>query len=344
MNEAKIRDQLQEAIGEANYPPALATHVQARFREQLSQGHPHAIGIIAALLALAVVSGLVFTRIQLGHISQPATPISSRPAVSATSKPVNPNEVIPGTDLEGANLGNAAALVTRLNLVANDGDADITLFGAYADHARTVLFFRTVRGSVQLVNTRISDQQGWLNSASSGGSAVQGDTVFILWSGPRSGADGVAHLAVTLYGYVNYAFDLKVQPSIAVQMSPPLTSLGPLKFNSAAVEVTPSVIYFHAVTDQVSESDKGQLSIDWLDASGHSLQPFSGGGGYTSAHSLQPISGESGIIDPTRVGANQPWTWESVLPRPAGAQTYELQITIHGSVYRTQVLVDAPVP
>jgi len=331
MNEAKIRDQLREAMGEAHYPPALASYVQARLREPQSHGHPHAIGLIASLLAIAVIAGLVFTRFQLGHSSHPASTVSSRPPVFAQSRPLNPTDVIPEADLNGAHLGNAAALVTRLNLVANDGDADITLFGAYADHARTVLFFRTVRtfGPVQLVNIRISDQQGWLNSASSAGSAVQGDTVFILWSGPRSGADGVAHLAVALYGYVNYAFDVKVQPSSAVQMSPPLTSLGPLKFNSAAVEVTPSIIYFYAVTDQVSESDKGQLSIDLLDASGHSLQP---------------ISSESGIIDPTRIGSNQPWRWEIVWARPAGAQTYELQITIHGSGYRTQVVVDALVP
>ena len=324
MNEARIRDQLREAYGEAKYPPSLTSLVQARLRDPAPPGHTRAVGIIAALLALTIVGGLLLTRYQLSHNSLPPGTTPARPAVSAQVRPVNPNYGIPEADLDGASLGNASALVKPLNLVAYDGDSDITLFGAYADSARTILFFRSVRslGFQSLANIEISDDYGWLNSASSLGNSVYGDSVVILWRSPRTKPSADAHLTVTLSGYLKYTFDLKVQSSIAV----PVLSLEKLKL-TAAVEVTPSVIYFHAVSDQASKPATTPWSVDLVDASGQSLQPS--------------WSAE-GNVGATGIGDKPAWRSETIWARPADAQTYELQTTIAGEVYRTQVVLDSP--
>ena len=63
MNEARIRERLHDAIGDASYPAGLSSRVESRLREPVNEQHPRAIALVAAILALAIVAVLLGPRL-----------------------------------------------------------------------------------------------------------------------------------------------------------------------------------------------------------------------------------------------------------------------------------------
>src|SRR6266566_2917902 len=186
MNDSEIRERVREAVGEAQYPPDLPGRVQAQLKApRRESAHPRAIGLIAAILAIAVVAALFAPRLLTRQTSllQPA------------ASPAPQSSEIPAQDLAAAQLTAVASLVDPLHLVAQSGSQRIELIAAYADAARTVLFFR-MTPDAGLPMASIDDAYGFLNASSSGSRGVPGDYVFALNAGPRPGIDGIAGHAV----------------------------------------------------------------------------------------------------------------------------------------------------
>ena len=321
MNENEIRARVRDALGESSYPDALTTRVAGRMREPRTASSPRAMGFVAAVLALLIVGTLVFVRMQSGTTPQPAIPFGS-------PGPVNPNAQLPAADLTPANLGGAAAdLVTPFNIAAQSSGRTVTLIGAYADTARTVLFFRTMPagafGAVQ-----VADQEGPMNFGGSGGVGVAGDLYTVVDGGPHVGADGLAHLTVNMFdigqeptaahqsGSWNFALALRVQPSVQLALIPALTSLGPWKVTVVA-EVTPAVIHLRAVIEGLAPTPGGDSKVTLFDAAGAPLTPSSG--------TVELSQGGSRI--------------DNIWPRPSHAATYQLVISAGVHEYRGAVAV-----
>src|SRR5260221_11775732 len=87
MNETQIRERVREALGEPQYPSRLASSAAARMKRPAAEQHPRAVGLIAALLALAVVAALLGARL-LG-LNTPG-PAASPPAQSPQTSTAHP--------------------------------------------------------------------------------------------------------------------------------------------------------------------------------------------------------------------------------------------------------------
>src|SRR2546423_6063476 len=93
-------------------------------------------------------------------------------AVAPTLHPASSLAVthpFPAQDLLAARLTNLETLVTPFHADSTSSGMTITLIGAYADPARTVVFFRGA-GHYQVATGVISDEQGLINAGSGGGS------------------------------------------------------------------------------------------------------------------------------------------------------------------------------
>src|SRR4029077_2726451 len=235
MNDTEIRERLREAVGEAPYPLALPRRVQAELRAPRPRPtHPRAIGLIAALLAIAVVAPLFAPglRTQRAVVPQP------RPAAS----PATQTSAVPAQDLVAAHLTAVAGMVQPLRLQAQSGNQRIDLIAAYADAARTVLFF-CMTPDAGFSMASIDDAYGFLNASSSGSRGVPGDYVFVLDAGPRPGIDGIAHLKVSVTGVQPNGLGASIQghwtfaPDVHVQGSQPIGSY-PVRFALGSWKVT----------------------------------------------------------------------------------------------------------
>src|ERR1700704_1837576 len=131
MNETEIRDHVREALGEPKYPSSLTSRASARLNSPAPEQHPRAIGLVATILALAVIAALLGPRLFGLNTPGPAGSPRSESAQSSTS------QLVPG-DYHAAGLETASALITPFQVTAQTGSHSITLIGAYADPAETV--------------------------------------------------------------------------------------------------------------------------------------------------------------------------------------------------------------
>jgi len=174
MNETEIRERLHEAVGEAKYPASLTSAAVERLKRPAPEQHPRAIGLVAAFIALAVIAALLGPRLVGWHPTAPAGPRAANP-----SPLLSPLEQIPPGDFDAAGLSTASALVTPLQLEATNAQGKLTLIGAYADPARTVLLFRTTPDFRLPPGISVSDDQGFINASSSGGGGLTGEYTFL---------------------------------------------------------------------------------------------------------------------------------------------------------------------
>jgi hypothetical protein len=230
---------------------------------------------VTAILALAVIAALSAPRLLTlrAHYTQPQP--------GATSPGTGP--VIPDPDLAAARLAGLSGLVTPLQLAAQSGSHRVEVIGAYADAARTVVFFRTSAGlGAPLVS--IDDEYGFLNSSSWGDFGAAGDYAYSLDTGPRRSVDGLAHLKVAVSGFDETAsggsvvggdwtflFKLKVQPPRPMTGVPATFRLGSWKVTLEVAESTPSVLHVQAVLDGASPEDVGPNTTSIFDPSGNLL-------------------------------------------------------------------------
>jgi len=119
MNETEIRERLRDAVGEAHYPAALKSKVEARLREPEAEAHPRLVGLVAAVLAVIIVGSLVFIRLQSSTGFLPAAhPVrpSGAPTVAPNGTPQSIGR-LPVEDLAVANLSQAVDAVSTPDLL-----------------------------------------------------------------------------------------------------------------------------------------------------------------------------------------------------------------------------------
>ena len=208
---------------------------------------------------------------------------------------------IPAWDLEAAGLSAVADLVTPLQLSSVDNGRTITLIGAYADVARTVLVFRESPPDLGLPSVIVSDDQGMINAGSSAGPVrspgVGSDYYVALDDGARPGPDGLAHLGITI-GHLtrwtpaggsvdgNWSFNvaLTVQPGQALP-APNQFRLGAWKVTIERLELTPTVVHLQTLVNGASPVAMGGPRntdfVELVDAAGHPVKDMGGGASIT---------------------------------------------------------------
>lgn len=210
MNDTEIRERPRTAVGEQSYPADLSARDEARLKRPaaVAEQRPRALGLVAAILAIAIVAALVGPRLLAYGNAQPrpAMPCSSITSTSPATAQV------PDADLAAVGLTGQGCLVTPQQITKQLGNIQVTVIGAYADPAHTILFFRAseaaslevwINGDYDYIKEA---NLGKASGVSGGGfityrSGASGDYVFFLDAGPRPGADGMAHLTVSIPRY-----------------------------------------------------------------------------------------------------------------------------------------------
>lgn len=343
MKETEIRDRIHSAFGESNYPPHLTSRIASHLGDPpRPQGHPALLGAVALLLAVAIIGTLVFVRLQTS--SPPVPAVTPPPGPTPQTTPQAGLVHIPQADLDRAQLSSAGDQVTPLNLTSTSSGRTVTLIGAYADNARTVLFFRTMP-AVGFPNVGVYDDSGFLNASSTGGRGSIGDTFYSLDTGPHPGSDGMAHLRVVISDFQSgsrggplepgnwtFSFALKPAGSTEMTLTPPLTSVGTWKFTVEAMEVNATLIHFQAVIDGAAVEDIKHDTITLLDADGKAVPDVTYSAGTTVPKS------QITSAPPRNTRVNVDWA------RPAAAAKYVLVISGGGAGYRGTLDVPAPNP
>jgi hypothetical protein len=340
MNDTEIRERLRAAVGEQSYPADLSARAETRLKQPPEvEPHPRALGLVAAILAIAIVAALFGPRLLAYRNTQhaPAMPRSS------VTTPGPASTQVPESDLAAAGLGGQGDLVTPLNITRQFGNNQVTVIGAYADPARTVLFFRGNAGSPMV---SINDDYGFINASSSGNGGAAGDYVVILDAGPRPGADGTAHLRVSVTGFIppaglssgpvvpaswTFTIQLPLQQSILVAAVPQRFLLGAWTVTLEVADATPSVVRAQVLIDGLSVGDIGaNYPVTLVDASGKSLVQTA------ASASVTVPKGQlnSSNYKQTRLYA----AWK----RPASAGTYQLRFEGSGAVVKIPVNIPAP--
>lgn len=253
--------------------------------------------------------------------------------------------LLPAADLAAARLTDVAELVTPLELSSVDNGRTVTLIGAYADPARTVLIFRE-SPDMGLPSASVNDEVGQINASSSAGPVrspgIRGDYYFALDGGPHPGVDGLAHLAITIShldrwtpagGIVNgnWAFTaaLRVQSGQALP-APGQFRLGTWNVTVETLEVTPAVIHLQTVVNGASPEalvgpGKGAF-VELVDGAGNPVRVLASGAGITVPKGqLNPINYQNSRT-------RDEWV------RPA-AGTYKLRFQGGGGRYEITVVV-----
>jgi len=336
MNDSEIRERLRAAVGEQSYPADLSARAESRLKQPPAPGEPHplALGLIAAILAIAIVAALFGPRLLALRSTGPAMPRSS------VASPAPLAAVLPDSDLAAAGLSGQGNLVMPLQITKQLGNNQVTVIGAYADPARTVLFFRAPNAGSPMVS--INDDYGLINASSSGNVSATGDYVFILDAGPRPGADGVAHLKVTLTGFMprdagptvpaawTFSFNVPLQQSILIATVPQRFLLGTWTVTLEVADATPSVVRAQVLIEGVSVGDIGaNYPVTLLDAAGKSLVQTAAGASVTVPKGQL----NSSNYKQTRLYA----AWR----RPATEGIYQLRFEGSGAVVKIPVNIPA---
>ena len=274
-------------------------------------------------------------------------PSAAAPTLHPASSLVVTNH-FPAQDLLAARMTNLESLITPFHVDSTSSGLTITLIGAYADPARTVLFFRGT-GDYQVEMGTINDDLGLINGGSSGRSIKPspGDSYYSLdGGGPHPGGDGVANLVIkvsylrqyhvnnvtSLAGNWTWSIPLKVQPATTLQ-APAQFALGRWRGNIEVLEVTPSVIHLRAVINGVSPANTVGPGIPeivtLLDPAGTTIG-FSAGSAGIIVPKLQvnPVNYQNSRIE---------YEW----PRPASGGTFQLRFQGGGGSYTIPLTIEA---
>lgn len=249
-------------------------------------------------------------------------------------------EHIPPGDFDAAGLSTATALVTPFQLDSVNAQGKLSLIGAYADPARTVLLFRTTPDFRLPIGISVSDDQGLINASSSAGGGLTGEYYFSLDAGPHPGADGLAHLTVTVQGFPpsnppgtsTFTLALKVEPSVALAIVPSQFDLGSWKVTIEMAEVTPSVVHVEAVINGAFVSQIGTSTVTLTDSFSQTVNPSASSAAVTVPK--QQLDSTNSKI--TRV--NDQWQ------RPTTAGNYQLRFAGGGAVHTNDIMILAPDP
>lgn len=342
MNETEIRDRIHDAFGDAGYPPDLTHRIASHLGDPpRRQGPSQLLGVVALILALAIIGTLVLVRVQSSATRVPAVTPPSQPSPQAG--PLAPRGQIPQADLDRAQLSSVGDQVTALSLTSTNNGRTVTLIGAYADNSRTVVFLRTMPEG-GFPNVSVYDDSGFLNAGSEAGKGIIGDAFYVLDTGPHVGSDGLAHLRVVVDAFQSpgetmaqsrgpwtFTFPLRLGASSKLALNPPLTSVGTWKFTIEAMEVNATLIHFQAVVDGAAVEDIQQNTVSLVDKNGSPLRSITYEAGTTVPKA------QIGSVPPRNTRVNMTWA------RPAAAADLILTIAGGGSHYRGTLHVEAPV-
>ncbi len=236
----------------------------------------------------------------------------------------------PPGDFEAAGLSTASALVTPFQLEVTNAQGKLTLIGAYADPARTVLLLRTTPDFRLPIGISLSDELGPINASSASGGGLTGEYYFSVDAGPHPGPDGLAHLTVAVPGFPpghppgtsTFTLALKVQPSVTLAIVPSQFDLGSWKVTIEAAEVTPSVIHLQAVINDAFVPQIGMSTVTLSDPLGQTVNPS--------------VSSASATTDYKVTRINDQWL------RPTSAGVYQLHFAGGGGVHTIDIMVAAP--
>ena len=263
-----------------------------------------------------------------------APPSALGSAVPVTCSPTS-SPPLPDEDLKGAGLSEAC-LLTRLDLKATEGTHTITLLGAYADAARTVMIVRVSpddEGTPQ--GDLTEDVQGGFGGGGGGGPGAPGDWILYTSAGPQAMAGRIAsfkaHFVLGDQGPpgltdpgVTIAFKLRVFSATPLQAPHPF-QLGKWQVMLRVLEATPAVIHVQALfvgahlEDIDPPGPRPNDPITLLDEAGKSLRGVSGGGSLEAQ------------------GASLDFEWM----RPIAAGTYHLNFQLPGATHTVTVNVPA---
>ena len=339
MNDSEIRDRLRAAVGEHSYPADLSARAEARLKQPPeAEASPRALGLVAAILAIAIVAALFGPRLLAYRGARPGP---AMPRSSVTSPSPATTALLPDADLAAVGLTGQGDLVTPLNITKQIGNNRVTVIGAYADPARTVLFFRESAGGFPMVS--INDDYGLINASSSGGGIASGDYVYILDAGPRPGTDGTAHLKVSITGFMlpgpgtgppvswTFSIQLPLQQSILVAQVPQRFLLGAFTVTLEVADATPSVVRAQVLIDGMSPGDIGPtFPVTLVDSAGKPLAQVASSAGVTVP---------KGQLDATTYKRTRLYAaWK----RPAVGGTYQLRFEGSGAVVKVPVNIPAP--
>jgi hypothetical protein len=253
----------------------------------------------------------------------------------------------PAQDLLATRLTNLAGRITPFHIDSTSSGLTITLIGAYADPARTVVFFRGA-GGYQVATGTINDGLGLIDAGSGGGNIKPwpGDTYFSLDGGPRPGSDATVNLAIKvtnlqqyhpnsvsyLAGNWSWSIPLQVQPAAKLP-APTQFALGRWYASIEVLEVTPSVIHLRAVINGVSPGNIvgpgiGEI-VTLSDPAGARIN-FSAGDAriVVPKQLVNPVSYQNSRIE---------YQW----PRPATGGTFQLRFQGGGGSYAIPLTIEA---
>jgi hypothetical protein len=245
---------------------------------------------------------------------------------------------LPNADLLAANLAAPRIHVTAFAIKGRGSADGLTLIGAYADPAETILFFSGVKNP-NLGQFTVYDDRGWLNSYTRGGQGAPEHQYLGLATGPHVAADGLAHITITdqmpaalsgsqaPIGTRLFSFSLKVAPAVRLPAPAPI-QLGSWNVTLEKVQLTPAVIFLQALVSGASPDQIQSSTVTLLDPSGQPVRQLVQGAGITVPK--QQLNASNSNL--TRLT----YQWE----RPVADGTYQLRISGSGSIH----VIDLTVP
>jgi hypothetical protein len=255
---------------------------------------------------------------------------------------------VPALDLRAAGLSRVAPLVTPFEVRSEDGGRMITLIGAYADPALTVVFLR-VTPDAGMPNLNVTDEQGSMDSTGYSTAGAPGDYVFVLDSGPRVGSDHTAYLTADVIGLSappvlarpprefkgrwTFTFALPVQPATALPHQSGF-QLGSWMVTIEVLELTPAVVHLQALIDGGGVEEVGMgldSTVSLLDESGKPV-------GIVGLGTATPISKEQ--LNPTTGPPNSARV-NLLWLRPPAAVTYQLLFRGNGETHTIAITIPA---
>jgi hypothetical protein len=242
-------------------------------------------------LAGVLVCGSVALGIGLSHArGSPVVHLRSASSAlpKATPSPTpRPRLSVPQPLIDEAALSNVANLITPEEQPVSMGPQTATLIGAYADPARTILFFRLqANGTIPDINI------AGINASGTSGSRLAGYFYYALDGGPALSADGLAHLSVEAHPMATGSFTGPPPNSavfeLAVRVYPATSLPAPAKLRAGSwtvtmekLEATPAVIHIEAVVDGLTPGTLQMDTVTAVDAAGQPLRQVAGGAGIT---------------------------------------------------------------
>lgn len=330
-------DRLTGFYQEADQALTSGTPVWAPPARQSTPRVSWKVQLLAAtgVLLFGVTAGVLLHYGRLNSTVRPAVSpsptASARPSTSPTLRPAAP---LPAHDLVIAHLTHVPALISRFDVTAVDQGRTVTLLGAYADPARTVLIFRIDPG-VRIADMVVNDGHSWLNGSTSGGSLRDSDYVIALDEGAKAGSDGLVRLILQISslesssgtnsaptriaGSWRLSATLPLQPSVSLP-APSQFKVGSWTGDLEVLELTPSVIHLQAVLHGPSIPDLGFSTVALVDPAGK-VTPL-GCGGSITVDKMQ--------LNPTNYKNTRIYCYAE---RPAAGGTYQIRFQGGGGRY-----------